>query len=62
MTFSCGCTDAPATLSDYCREHWAFGCHTNGNPEQGECPPCRLARLRSVSLSSSATPTRGRKS
>lgn len=56
--FRCGCQPNPQRLADYCRTHWAFGCHTNGDREQGECPPCFLARLRSVSLGAGATPTR----
>lgn len=56
-TFRCGCTD-----EKWCELHHDYACHNNdGIGTPGECPVCWLARLRSVSLSSSATPTRGRK-
>lgn len=55
--FSCGCATEPG---DYCDEHMLSACHTE--PERGEeCPGCRLARLRSVSLSAKALPTRREK-
>lgn len=46
MTLSCGCAANPTRLEDYCRTHWTFGCHTNGNQEQGLCPPCRMGPIR----------------
>ena len=59
--FDCGCeTDGSAR----CLEHWLRPCHNDMlTPEdfeewERECPPCRLSRLRSVSLSPKATPTR----
>ena len=64
MTFTCGCSTKGDVL---CEQHQWFPCH---DPElrpaeryaydetYGECPPCRLSRLRSVSLSPKATPTR----
>ena len=64
--FDCGCETDPA--GSYCDEHLTYSCHTSGCPPDGcgpdcpvvngECPPCRLSRLRSVSLSPKATPTR----
>jgi hypothetical protein len=58
--FSCGCPELPVEMDEYCREHWMYDCHTMGKPHvgEGECPACFLARVRSVSLSAEATPTR----
>ena len=54
--FDCGCeTDGSAR----CDEHEMWFCHDMPDKiSVGECPPCRLSRLRSVSLSPKATPTR----
>lgn len=64
MIFSCLCsTDG----RDRCELHAEWWCHAGGldvldaldaNYISTECPPCRLARLRSVTLDSRATPTR----
>ena len=58
--FDCGCATYPATDDDYCGAHWIVWCHEDveREPNEPECPPCRLSRLRSVSLSPKATPTR----
>lgn len=59
--FKCGCQ----LDGRYCDEHRDWGCHNDALPplEEGDtqhqCPVCFLARLRSVSLSAKATPTRG---
>lgn len=59
MRFDCACADDGRQR---CGEHAFMECHYKGVAEKaGECPVCWLARLRSVSLSSDATPTRGRK-
>jgi hypothetical protein len=60
--FACGCeTDGSARCSTH--EPWA--CHAYPADFRhlaiDECPPCRLSRLRSVSLSPKATPTRGKR-
>ena len=53
--FDCGCeTDGGAR----CRDHEWWSCHDGPDGSNVECPPCRLSRLRSVSLSPKATPTR----
>jgi hypothetical protein len=52
--FDCGCTPDG---TDRCRLHIYWGCHT-ARTSDGECPPCRIAKWRSVSLSAEATPTR----
>lgn len=57
MTFSCGCHEDGR---ERCGTHATWVCHlipTVSN-YSGWCPPCYLERLRSVSLSSKATPTR----
>ena len=62
--YSCGCQ--PPT---YCPTHEPWACHSypiepfrslGHNPVLEECPPCRNARWRSVTLDARATPTRGR--
>jgi hypothetical protein len=54
--FSCGCATEPG---EYCDEHMLLACHTEPDDVSGdECPGCWLARVRSVSLSAEATPTR----
>lgn len=62
MTLSCGCEQDGSAR---CAEHKDWECHPLrhflGVPiEQVTdlCPPCRIAKWRSVSLSSAATPTR----
>ena len=63
MRFDCACTDNGGFR---CSLHAPYPCH---DPEvhdstyryydpDRECPPCFIARLRSVSLSPKATPTR----
>jgi hypothetical protein len=62
--FDCGCTPDG---SDRCAVHGDWYCHTDPlEPVLDvsfwkECPPCRIARYRSVSLSAEATPTRGKR-
>lgn len=58
IPFDCGCTPDG---SDRCKWHRDWFCHDPkplGHPDFDECPPCRIARFRSVSLSAEATPTR----
>lgn len=60
--FKCGCQ----LDGRYCPTHANARCHAPESDlfaaayrsEKDDCPPCFLARLRSVSLSSAATPTR----
>jgi hypothetical protein len=60
--FTCGCSADGTTR---CAGHTYQACHRPVDGiigtrwTAGECPPCHLARLRSVSLDSRATPTRG---
>jgi hypothetical protein len=63
--FACGCI----VDGERCPVHSPWDCHDfDGEPRTFRfpdllvCPLCNLARLRSVSLSPKATPTRGRKS
>lgn len=56
--FACSCVHDG---SERCVEHAALGCHNTDadpTPEPVECPPCRLARRRSIVLSHRATPTK----
>ena len=65
MTFSCGCEQDGSAR---CPRHFFMQCHCPTPPDGiigvmwvvGVCPPCRIAKWRSVSLSSAATPTRGK--
>ena len=63
MILQCGCTDDARTR---CKQHKAWICHGPDLYAFGikldaiPCPPCRIAKWRSVSLSSAATPTRGK--
>ena len=66
MRFDCACTDDGAFR---CSLHAPYPCHADQyipgtrsayDPDR-ECPPCFVARLRSVSLSPKATPTRGKR-
>ena len=65
MKLSCGCSEDGA---ERCAEHQYRACHDALHEQwrtqyarlYGACPPCRLAKWRSVSLSSDATPTRKR--
>ena len=45
-----------AEADNFCIECGVVGSY--GHTAEYECPPCRLSRLRSVSLSPKATPTR----
>ena len=67
----CGCEQDGSARCDW---HEMWGCHDGlineewRHPEgdrinvvQTWCPPCRIAKWRSVSLSSAATPTRGKR-
>ena len=57
----CGCSDDARFR---CDEHKDWLCHGPDRYVMGiklefmYCPPCRIAKWRSVSLSSAATPTR----
>ena len=58
----CGCEQDGSAR---CAEHETYSCHWPCEPPccevtEGICPPCRIAKWRSVSLSSAATPTRGK--
>ena len=56
--FGCGCQHDG---SDYCADHIMLPCHhldADPTPEPVECPPCRLARRRTIVLSHRATPTK----
>jgi hypothetical protein len=61
--FDCGCTPDG---TDRCTLHGKWCCHAGCEPHSGShfipvCPPCRIAKWRSVWLSAEATPTRGRR-
>ena len=57
-TFTCGCAVNAATRDDRCPTHVYAACHLLGDATAKPCPPCQLAKFRSVNLSKSATPTR----
>jgi hypothetical protein len=65
--FDCGCTPDG---TDRCALHLGWLCHRPNTDAAmvlewkisvGVCPPCRIAKWRSVSLSAEATPTRGKR-
>jgi hypothetical protein len=58
--FDCGCTPDG---TDRCRLHRGYLCHDTVHAGKTFvlCPPCRIAKWRSVSLSAEATPTRGKR-
>ena len=61
MKHECGCLAEPTGGWDRCDVHVFWVCHLpDRTATANECPPCRLARLRTVSLSPAATPTRSR--
>jgi hypothetical protein len=59
--FDCGCTPDG---TDRCARHKEWWCHVEPVvwdalvERPSACPPCRIAKWRSVSLSAEATPTR----
>lgn len=59
--FRCGCAISPSKRDDRCPTHVYSACHLLDDATVPPCPPCQRARWLSVSLSSSATPTRSRK-
>ena len=57
---TCGCEQDGSAR---CRAHLNYPCHgprVAPIPIEVVCPPCRIAKWRSVSLSADATPTRSR--
>ena len=58
--FRCGCPLDPQNLDQRCDEHRSWLCHdlTYAVLTVRHCPPCYRARLLSVNISPSATPTR----
>ena len=61
MKHDCGCLAYPEGEYDRCDKHRYWNCHSAAPTWSAEvCPPCYLARLRSVHVSPTATPTRSR--
>jgi hypothetical protein len=59
--YRCGCLIESPTRDDRCEGHRYAACHLLDDRTVKPCPPCQRERWLSISLSPSATPTRGGK-